>query len=570
MDKGTVASGGLAIGKALTMVQPSLEVEDRTCDDVKAELTLYEDAVKRATKDLEKLREKAQDTMGSEQAEIFDAHIQMVSDPEIKGQVEAMIENDNKCADVAYKAVSDQFIEMFSQMDDEYFKERAADIKDVQSRMLTHLQGKETKDMALLDEDTIVIAHDLTPSDTASLDLAKVKGFITEVGGYTSHTAIMARALGIPALVGVSGALEAINEGQHVLLDADNNTVTPDPDDQTLKAAKERIEQNKKRKEQLRQYVDKPTTTKDGTSMPLYANLGSTKELDAIKQNGAEGIGLFRTEFLFMESQSMPSEQAQVDAYKAVFDAIGPVIVRTLDVGGDKNIPYIEQSDEDNPFLGKRAVRLYFDEIDLFKTQLRALLRAAVDNDAVRIMIPMVARKDEIDWVKEVLDTVKTDLKNEDIAYQDNVLLGIMIEIPSAALNAEFLAKHVDFFSIGTNDLIQYTYATDRMNESVGYLYEPYDPTLLRLMKHTLDGAHKAGIHIGVCGEMAGDGDLALVLAGMGMDELSMSPSAILPIRETLSTTDFRALKQLSETVLTLNDAQSVKDTIQKFKDDKR
>ena len=568
MNKGTIASSGLAMGRAFILESPTIDIKQETCDDAQTELNKYQEAVEKSTNDLTKLRDKAQKDMGSDHAEIFDAHIQMVQDPEMKGQVEAMIEGENHCADAAFKKVSDQFIEIFSAMEDEYFKARAADIKDIQSRMITYLQGETPKDMGLLEEDTIVFAHDLTPSDTASLDLDKVKGFVTEVGGYTSHTAIMARALNIPALVGVSNALQDVSDGDDILLDADNNAVKINPDDDARKEANARIKAQHERLERLKQYKNQPTKTSDGQAVPLFANMGSVKELKGITDTGAEGVGLFRTEFLFMESDAMPTEDEQIKAYKQVFDTINPVIVRTLDVGGDKNIPYIDQAKEDNPFLGKRAVRLYFDEIDIFKTQIRALLRAAKDSSDVRIMIPMIARADEIDWVYEQIDAVKKTLDDENIAYQNNIKVGIMIEIPSAALNAKALAKKVDFFSIGSNDLIQYTYATDRMNESVGYLYEPYDPTLLRLMKTALDGAHDASIHIGVCGEMAGNFDLALVLAGMGMDELSMSPSSILPIREALSQVPFKKLKELSDHVCGLDDAEAVKKTIQKFKDD--
>ncbi len=568
MKKGKMASKGIAIGNVRTMEHKEITVEDKQCDDVGASLKKLNEALEKSTQDLEKIRDNAEQSMGSEHAEIFDAHIQMVNDPEMKGQVEAMIEGEKLCADNAYNKVANQFIDIFSNMEDEYFKERAADIKDIRTRVLTYLQGKTPNDPSLIDKDTIIVAHDLTPSDTASLNLEYVKGFITEVGGLTSHTAIMARALGIPAIVGAQGALEDVNDGDTLALDAIDHNVYVNPDDATLEKMQDKLSAYKTYLETLNKFKDKETLTKDGVKVPLFANLGSPKELQGVTENGAEGIGLFRTEFLFMESDSQPDEATQIEAYKEVFETVQPVIVRTLDIGGDKNIPYIKQPKEDNPFLGKRAIRLCFDEIELFKTQLRALLIAAKDQKNVRIMLPMVAVVSEVRRAKSIVEEVQKELDAENITYQKNIDIGIMIEIPSAALNAKALAEEVDFFSIGSNDLIQYLFAADRMNEHVSYLYEPYDPTLLRLMHTALEAAHEAGIDIGVCGEIAGQLDLALVLAGMGMDELSMSPSSILEIRKTLSKLNSKALQTLTKDVLNAKEASEVKTIIKQFKDD--
>jgi phosphotransferase system enzyme I (PtsI) len=566
MLEGKNASQGHAVGKVVRYEKPDISVEKSTCSNPEKCLETLSSALETAYNDLEVIRKKALESMGEDHAEIFEAHQQMINDPEIKSQVRSMIESDKVDSAYAYKQVTDQFITIFENMDDEYFKGRAADIKDIQYRVLALLKGVDYKDLSVLSEESIIVAHDLAPSDTAGLDLEYVKGFITEVGGHTSHTAIMARALSLPAMVGVKDALSELEDGVTVYLNATDGDIEVNPDDKTLEKAKKRVKEQEKTLERLKAYKDLDTKTKDGFKLPLFANVGSDKDVPFAKEGGAEGVGLFRTEFLFMNSDSMPSEDDQIKAYEAVFKAFSPVIVRTLDIGGDKSLPYLKQDEELNPFLGKRAIRLTLDEIDLFKTQLRALLIASKDQDDVRIMFPMIARKDELMKAKNVLNEVKAELENEEKAYQTNVLVGIMIEIPAAALNAKSLAKEVDFFSIGTNDLIQYTYAADRMNETVSYLYEPFDPTLLRLMKHTLDAAHKEGTEIGVCGEMAGDLDAALVLTGMGMDELSMSPGSILPLREALSLVKRDDLADLANTVLELDEADQVKAKIDDFK----
>lgn len=566
MLKGKSASDGHAVGKIVLYEKPDIEVEQGSCEDPEACLKTLNEALEQAYNDLDTVREKALDAMGQEHAEIFEAHQQMVNDPEIKSQVKAMIENDKVDPAYAYKQVTDQFITIFEGMEDEYFSARAADIKDIQYRILALLKGVEYKDLSVLSEDTIVVAHDLAPSDTAGLDLDYVKGFITEVGGMTSHTAIMARALSLPAMVGVKDAMKDLKDGETVYLNATDGDIVRNPDEETLEKAKKRVEEQEKVKARLQAFKDEPTKTKDGVDLKLYANVGSDQDVPIAREGGAEGVGLYRTEFLFMNSDTMPDEETQRKAYAAVFEAFSPVIVRTLDIGGDKELPYLKQDKEMNPFLGKRAIRLTLQEKDLFKTQIRALLTGAKDQDDVWIMFPMVARKDELMSAKDIVHEVIADLENEDKDYQSNIKYGIMIEIPAAALNARSLAKEVDFFSIGTNDLIQYTYAADRMNENVSYLYEPFDPTLLRLMKQTQEDAHKEDTEIGVCGEMAGDLDAGLILAGMGMDELSMSPGSILPLREAISKVTMDDLKALADDVLRLDDAETVKAKVDTFK----
>ncbi len=562
MNIGTVASKGIAVGKVVVLDRPTLTIPKHENQDVALEKETFKEAITRSVENLTAIKAKMADHFDDEHMAIMDAHLQMLQDPEIRSQTHDLIDQGKNAAQ-AYETVTNTFIAMFEAMEDDYFRARAADIQDIQYRVLAHLIGTPLKDATLLDEDTLIAAHDLTPSDTATLDYRFVKGFITEVGGVTSHTAIMARALGIPALVGAKEALSKLNPGEVYVLDALEGKLIASPDEATLASYKEKAEQLLREKQRLQKFKDQVTKTRDGHALPLFANIGSPDDLALVEPHGAEGIGLYRTEFLFMNEKTMPSLQKQIDAYQKVFEAYDTVIVRTLDIGGDKNLPYLQQAKEDNPFLGLRALRLTLKERELFKTQLKALLIGGKGSPHIHIMFPMVALEQELDAAIEVLEEVKSDLDQANEPYQKNVKIGIMIEIPAAALNAERLASKVDFFSIGSNDLIQYTYAADRMNEAVGYLYQPFDATLLRLIKHVIDSAHKHNTEVGVCGEMGGDLWLALVLAGMGIDELSMQPSSILPIREALSKLDLKQLQELSERVLACHDSDSVKRTIQ-------
>ena len=559
MNKGQIASKGYAIGKAFLLTKATLDVKKEKIEQVEKEVEAFHKALNEYAEDLLALKENMQDSLDEEHLEIFDAHLQMGNDPEIKKQTAAMIESDKVNASFAYQEVTNQFIIIFEGMEDAYFKERASDIKDIQYRVLSHLLNVPIKDAQALREDTIVIANDLAPSDTASLDLNVVKGFITEVGGITSHTAIMARAFNIPAIVGMKDFLQVVKDGDTVIIDAINHDISINPDDETLDKAKKAMAAREKEQAELKKYANEETVLKDGSKMPLYANIGSEKDILVTKEHGAEGIGLFRTEFLFMDRKDMPKEDEQIASYQKVFEAYDTVIVRTLDIGGDKSLPYLKQDKEENPFLGHRAIRLCFEETEMFKTQLRALMRAAKNSKHLHIMLPMIARKDEIVKAKAILEDAKAALEKESLDYQKNIKLGIMIEIPSAALNARSLAKEVDFFSIGTNDLIQYTYAADRMNDKVSYLYEPYDPTLLRLIKHVVDEAHKENTEVGVCGEMAGELEAALILTGLKLDELSMSASSILPLRKKLSELTLTDLEKLASDATECDDAACVK-----------
>lgn len=553
---GRAVSNGLAKGTVVKLERPKLEIPNEPCQEAAACLDTFEAALDAAKNDLLAIQEKAKGTLDEAHLAIFDAHLQMVDDLEIVKQVKEKI-NARVHPMQAYFDVTEHFIAMFQAMDDAYFKERAADVKDIQTRVLAHMAGTPLKDLALLQDDTIIVAHDLTPSDTASLDLGKVKGFVTEIGGYTSHTAIMARAFGLPAVVGCDGIM-ALKDGDLILLNGHTGEVVSAPSLDALKAFDVALDKELKAEQAKAIYKTKKGLSKDHVSVPVYANIGSASDLSLVTENGAEGIGLFRTEFLFMESTNAPSLDAQIKAYTEVFKTGLPVIVRTLDIGGDKALPYITMPPEDNPFLGVRAIRLCLIETDLFKTQLKALLMAAEPFDDVRIMFPMIARVDELLAAKALLHDVIAELTQADIPYQTRIKVGIMIEIPAAALNVKALARHVDFFSIGTNDLMQYTYAADRMNERVSYLYEPFDPTFLRLLATTVHAAHAAHTEIGVCGEMAADSKAAVLLAGMGLDELSMSASRLLDVKETLARYSFKAMETLAQKALACDTAEEV------------
>lgn len=554
---GLPVSEGIGFGHALVLKKEPLVIPTKRCEDTSQCFQALEQAIEKSLEDLKRLKEKAASKLSSEELEIFDAHMQMTSDIEIIKGVKSRIQTSMEHPAFAYQQVTHEFQAMFEAMDDPYFKERASDIKDVAYRVLTYLTGQTPKDLGLLTQPTIIIADDLTPSDTASLDLDQVKGFITVIGGYTSHTAIMARSLNIPAIAGVKEAL-SIQADSNVYIDAYEGKVyiNPSADDEAL--LQEKLASELVLKKTLEKYVD-ISTTKDGHLVHTYANIGSPQDLGPVLANKALGIGLFRTEFLFMDQDKAPSLEEQIKAYQTVLKAVQPVIIRTLDIGGDKNLSYLKMPKEENPFLGHRAIRLCFDELDLFKTQLKAILIAGTVTDDVRIMFPMIARVDELLKAKAILKDVEKDLIDEDIDYQKNIKIGIMIEIPAAALNTEAFSKHVDFFSLGTNDLIQYTYAADRMNEKVSYLYEPLDPTLLRLIDHVVKAAKKHGKEVGVCGEMAADPLAASILIGLGVDEISMSAGNLLKVRHALHQNTLKDLETLAQKALALDNADQVK-----------
>lgn len=535
MIKGIAASNGIAIAKAYKLVMPDLTVEKITVEDVEKEIKTYEDAMERTAKELESIKEAASQNLSAEEAAVFDAHALVLSDPELKTQVEDKIRNEKCNAAAALDEVAAMFVSMFESMGDEYFRERAADIKDVSRRLLANLLGKPLPNPALIDEEVVIIADDLTPSDTAQLNKNLVRGFATNIGGRTSHSAIMARSLEIPAVVACKTITEEVKDGDMIALDGIEGVVMINPDEATIAEYASKRDEYKAYREELKKMVNEKTVSTDGHHVELVANIGSPKDLEGVRENGGEGVGLFRTEFLYMESAELPTEEKQYEVYKEILEGMAgkPVVVRTLDIGGDKEIEAIDLPKEMNPFLGVRAIRLCFQREDIFRTQLRALLRASVHGD-LRIMFPMIAALGEFRKAKGILLEEKEKLIAEGIAVSDSIQVGIMIEIPAAAVLADQFAKEVDFFSIGTNDLIQYTFAADRMSSGVSYLYQPFNPSILRLVKHVIDSAHKEGKWAGMCGEMAGEPLAAPLLLGLGLDEFSMSATSILAQRKLI------------------------------------
>ena len=564
MIKGIAASNGIAIAKAYKLVMPDLTVEKVTIEDVESEIKKYELAMEQTAKELETIKEVASKNLSAEEAAVFDAHALVLEDPELKTQVEDKIKNEKVCAAAALEEVAAFFVMMFESMGDDYFRERAADVKDVSRRLLANLLGKTLPNPTLIDEEVVIIADDLTPSDTAQLNKNLVRGFATNIGGRTSHSAIMARSLEIPAVVACKTITEDVNHDDLLILDGIEGIVLVNPDEDTVKEYTEKRDAYLAYKEELKQLVNEKTETVDGHHVELVANIGSLNDLDAVKENGGEGVGLFRTEFLYMESAELPTEEKQYDVYKTILEANEgkPVVVRTLDIGGDKEIDAIQMEKEMNPFLGVRAIRLCFQREDIFRTQLRALLRASVYGD-LRIMFPMIATLGEFRKAKGILLEEKAKLLEEGIAVSETLQVGIMIEIPAAAVIADRFAKEVDFFSIGTNDLIQYTFAADRMSSGVSYLYQPYNPSILRLIKFVIESAHKEGKWAGMCGEMAGEEMAAPLLLGLGLDEFSMSATSILSIRKLMRSLSKAEMTELANKAINLDTMEEVVELVQ-------
>lgn len=557
--KGIAASNGIAIAKAFKLIEPKLTVEKTTITDVDAEVELYKSALVKTTEDLQKIKVKAAQNLSEEEAAVFDAHINMANDPELLTQTIDKIKSENVNAPYAFDEVSNMFIMMFESMDNEYFRERAADIKDIKKRILAHLLGVKVNDPSTIDEQVVIIAEDLTPSDTAQLDRNFVKGFATNIGGRTSHSAIMARSLEIPAVVGTKTILEDVKDGDMIILDGLEGNVIVNPTPEQISHYEEVAASYEAQKAEWAKLKNEATVSKDGQHVELAANIGTPKDVEGVLANGGEAVGLYRTEFLYMGRDNFPTEEEQFEAYKAVLEAMGdkPVVVRTLDIGGDKELPYLHLPKEMNPFLGYRAIRLCLDDTDLFRTQLRALLRASAYGK-LRIMFPMIATLNEFRSAKALLLEEKAKLVAEGVTVSEEIEVGMMVEIPSAAVLADQFAKEVDFFSIGTNDLIQYTMAADRMNEKVSYLYQPYNPSILRLVKMVIDAAHKEGKWTGMCGEMAGDQTAIPLLLGLGLDEFSMSATSILPARSLISKLSKAEMAELAAEALNKSTVEEV------------
>ena len=538
--KGIAASDGIGIAKAYTLIEPDLSFEKKTIDDPATEYQRIEAAFDQSISELATIKQNAKSRLSDEELEVFDAHIAILSDPEMKSQIKDEIESQHVSAEEAMTDVTTNFANVLAAMiDNKYMQERAADVKDVAKRALSHLLGKQLPDIASISEPVVIIAKEITPSDTSQMDAKFVKGLATDLGGRTSHAAIMARTLRIPAVVGAETVTSTIKSGDMVIVDGLHGDIIVDPSQAQIDEYQAKADSFEKERAEWAKLVDAPSVSKDGQHFEIAANIGTPDDVaDAVKQ-GADGVGLFRSEFLYMSSDHLPTEDEQFEAYKkAVVGMQGkPVVVRTLDIGGDKPLNYLPLPEEMNPFLGYRAIRICLHRPDIFKTQLRALIRAS-EFGPVEIMFPMIATLAELRQAKAIYQECKDELQKDHPGLGDNVKIGMMIEVPLAALYADQLAKEVDFFSIGTNDLIQYCFAADRGNDAVSYLYQPLNPAFLRLIKHVIDAAHANNTKAAMCGEMAGDQLAMPLLLGMGLDEYSMSASSILRTRSMMKDLD--------------------------------
>ncbi|MDF9443540.1 phosphoenolpyruvate--protein phosphotransferase [Limosilactobacillus mucosae] len=538
--KGIAASDGIGIAKAYLLIDPDLSFEKKTIDDPAAEYERVEKAFSASIADLATIKQNAKNRLSDEELEVFDAHIAILSDPEMKSQIKDEIESQHVSAEEAMTDVTTNFANVLAAMtDNKYMQERAADVKDVAKRALSHLLGKQLPDIAAISEPVVIIAKEITPSDTSQMDAKFVKGLATDLGGRTSHAAIMARTLRIPAVVGSENVTSTVKSGDMVIVDGLHGNIIIDPSQAEIDEYQKKATAFEKERAEWAKLVNAPSVSKDGKHFEIAANIGTPDDVaDAVKQ-GADGVGLFRSEFLYMSSDHLPTEDEQFEAYKkAVVGMKGkPVVVRTLDIGGDKPLDYLPLPEEMNPFLGYRAIRICLHRPDIFKTQLRALIRAS-EFGPVEIMFPMIATLAELRQAKAIYQECKDELQKDHPGLGDNVKIGMMIEVPLAALYADQLAKEVDFFSIGTNDLIQYCFAADRGNDAVSYLYQPLNPAFLRLIKHVIDAAHANNTKAAMCGEMAGDQLAMPLLLGMGLDEYSMSASSILRTRSMMKDLD--------------------------------
>ncbi|SJZ45574.1 phosphoenolpyruvate--protein phosphotransferase [Clostridium tetani] len=558
--KGISASNGIAIGKAFILKIGDVEIIKETIKDGEEENQRFITALEKGKKQLSKIMKDAKEKLGEEKSKIFEAHLFMLDDPEFTGQVSEKILKQKINAEYALKSTSEELVAIFEQIEDDYMRERVADIKDVTNRILRILTGNEGISISEIEEESILIGYDLTPSDTAQIDKNKILGFATEIGGVTSHSAIIARSIGIPSVLGVGKEIEEIKNGELIILDGNKGLIITNPDDEKINLYKKQIEEEKKLQKILGKYKNIEVITLDGRKVEVASNIGSIEDSENALKNGAEGIGLFRTEFLYMASSELPEEEFQYNAYKEVLEKMGekPVIIRTLDIGGDKKLSYLTIDEEMNPFLGYRAIRLCLHRKDIFKTQLRALLRASYYGN-LKIMFPMIANLQELREAKSILEECKEELRKESIAFNENIKVGIMVEIPSAAIMSDVLAKEVDFFSIGTNDLIQYTIAVDRMNEKVSYLYDFFNPAVLRLINNVIVNGHKEGKFVGMCGEMAGKKELIPLLLGMGLDEFSMSASSVLKAKKLITELNYEDCKKIVSKVMEMGTAEEVK-----------
>jgi len=568
MISGILASPGIAFGKALLLKEDEIVINRKkiTDDQVDQEVQRFLDGRSKAAEQLQAICVKAGETFGEEKAAIFEGHIMLLEDEELEQEIIDLIKKDHVTADAAAHSVVEGQAKALEELDDEYLKERAADVRDIGKRLLQNILGLHIVDLSSIAEEAILVAKDLTPSETAQLNLKKVLGFITDLGGRTSHTSIMARSLELPAIVGTGSVTTTVKNGDFLILDGVNNKIYVNPTEAEQEELKAIQTQYLSEKHELAKLKDLPAITLDGHQVEVCANIGTVRDVAGAERNGAEGVGLYRTEFLFMDRDSLPSEEEQFQAYKAVAEAVGSqaVIVRTMDIGGDKDLPYMNLPKEENPFLGWRAIRIAMDRKEILHAQLRAILRAS-SFGKLRIMFPMIISVEEVRFLKAELETLKAQLREEGKAFDESIEVGIMVETPASAVIARHLAKEVDFFSIGTNDLTQYTLAVDRGNDLISHLYNPMTPSVLGLIKQVIDASHAEGKWTGMCGELAGDERATLLLLGMGLDEFSMSAISIPSIKKIIRNTNYEDAKALAEQALAQPTAEDLMNLVNKF-----
>lgn len=563
--KGIGASEGYGVGKIVRLEEADLHFEDKEVENPKAEEERFQAAVEQFTERTMAMAEEMRQRVGEKEAEILEGHVMMVSDPSMSDEVMNQIK-DGVCAERAFSNVCDMFIQIFSAAEDELTNQRVTDVQDMHTRLLKILLGKEEIDISKVPAGTVLAARDLTPSMTVGIRKENVVGILTEVGGKTSHSAILARALEVPAVLSIANVMEQVENGQEVAVDGFTGQVILQPSKQEKEEFQQKRERYLQEKEALKSLIGKPTVTACGKQVELVCNIGKPKDADGVLEKDGEGVGLFRTEFLFMDRSTMPTEEEQFAAYKEVAEKLGgkPVIIRTLDVGGDKEIPYLNLPKEDNPFLGYRAIRVCLNQKDMYRLQLRALLRASAYGD-IRIMVPMVTCLEELRQVKEIIVELKKELDVQGIAYNKEIKIGVMIETPAAALIADLLAKEADFFSIGTNDLTQYTMAVDRGNAQVAYLYSTYQPAVLRSIARIIAAANTEGIPVGMCGEAAADSKLIPLLLAYGLDEFSVSATSVLATRNIISKWTLEAAKELAAKVAILSTEEEIVKTLTEY-----
>jgi len=556
MLKGVNASEGIGIGKVMLIEEVSLDYEKKQITDTQAEIDRYRKVFDAYCEKTEKQAENIKNTIGEKEADIILGHLLMLKDPAMSSSIEGNISS-GCCAEDAVAQVCDMFIGVFSMADDELTKQRASDVEDIKNGLITMLLGKEEVDIASAPSGTVLVAKDLTPSMTSCIVKENIVGIVTEVGGKTSHSAILARAMEIPAVLSVPNVMETFENGQEIIVDGSHGEVIENPSDGEIAIYREKTIEYKKEKEELKKFIGKETVTADGVKVELCCNIGKPDDADAVLSKDGEGVGLFRTEFLYMDSSSIPTEEEQFEAYKKTVLKLGdkPLIIRTLDVGGDKDIPYLGLSKEDNPFMGFRAVRYCLHREDVYKPQLRALLRASAFGN-IKIMIPLVTCIDEVREVKAMIENIKAELDSENIAYNKDIQVGVMVETPAASLIADLLAEEADFFSIGTNDLTGYTMAVDRGNADVAYLYSAFQPAVLRSIKKIIEDGKD--IMVGMCGEAAADPLLIPLLLAFGLDEFSVSATSVLKTRKIISQWTIDEAKEVAEKALTLKTESEV------------